>query len=393
MGLGGGTGAGLDPFVTNKQVVFLGDSTFFHSGIVAISDSIKSGQDITYIILDNKTTAMTGHQPTPGTELNLMGDATFAQNIEKIIEGMARGKLPEGQSAVPVVRVDPSYRDSYRALLEETILKDGVKVIIADKECGITYHRRIRKEKKTLLRRKGYLPEEKHVNITPEVCEFCLECTRNTGCPGLTIEDTLYGPKIVTDTSHCVADGACAKAKVCPSFEEVVVRRRAPSRLTPVLPPAIGLPKPPAVVFEECWNIYTAAVGGMGAGVLSAILVQAAQKQGYRVLFSDKKGLAIRNGGVYGHIIFCKAGGTFSPLVPYGKADVILGIDLLEATRGLDPQGNLRIAHPERTRAVVNTAQNPTILMLMGQDAPAGPRCEELLRRQVRPDGYFGVDF
>jgi indolepyruvate ferredoxin oxidoreductase len=86
--------------------------------------------------------------------------------------------------------VNPSYRDSYRALLEETILKDGVKVIIADKECGIAYHRRVKKEKKTLLRRKGYLPEEKMVNITPEVCEFCLECTRNTGCPGLTIEET-----------------------------------------------------------------------------------------------------------------------------------------------------------------------------------------------------------
>ena len=62
MGLGGGTGLGIDPFITNKQVVFMGDSTFFHSGQLAISNSIKNGQDITYIILDNKTTAMTGQQ-------------------------------------------------------------------------------------------------------------------------------------------------------------------------------------------------------------------------------------------------------------------------------------------------------------------------------------------
>ena len=85
MGLGGGTGAGIDPFIRNKQVVFMGDSTFFHSGQAAISNSLKNGQDITYVILDNKTTAMTGHQETPSTETNLMGDHTFSQNIEAIV--------------------------------------------------------------------------------------------------------------------------------------------------------------------------------------------------------------------------------------------------------------------------------------------------------------------
>ena len=44
MGLGGGTGAGIDPFIDNKQVVFMGDSTFFHTGMIAISDSIKNGR-------------------------------------------------------------------------------------------------------------------------------------------------------------------------------------------------------------------------------------------------------------------------------------------------------------------------------------------------------------
>ena len=59
MALGGGAGAGIDPFIKNKQVVFMGDSTFFHGGMAAISDSIKNNQDIAYIILDNQTTAMT----------------------------------------------------------------------------------------------------------------------------------------------------------------------------------------------------------------------------------------------------------------------------------------------------------------------------------------------
>ena len=113
MGLGGGTGLGIDPFITNKQVVFMGDSTFFHSGQIAISNSIKNGQDITYIILDNKTTAMTGQQTTPSLDYDLLGNETFAQKIEKIIEAMI------GEQQVEIVRTNPAQRAAYRALLED----------------------------------------------------------------------------------------------------------------------------------------------------------------------------------------------------------------------------------------------------------------------------------
>ncbi len=386
MGLGGGTGAGLDPFVTNKQVVFLGDSTFFHSGMVAISDSIKSRQDITYIILDNKTTAMTGHQPTAGTERDLMGERTPAQDIAHIVRGMA------SDTTIPVTRVNPEYRQSYRELLEDTVLKDGVKVIIADKECGLTYHRQVRQEKKRTQRRLGYIPEEKHVNITPEVCEFCLECTNVTGCPGLTIESTLYGPKIVTDQTSCVSDGACAKVKACPSFEDVIITRKGPGVGRPALPRWGNIPEPAPSATPDPWYGFTAGVGGMGAGLISAVLVEAAQHEGRRVLFSDKKGLAVRNGGVYGHLVISRSGGALAPLVPYGKADLLLGIDMLEATRALDGSQNLRVAHAERTAAVLNNALNPTVMMLMGRDPATSNGWEDLIRRNVRTNGYWAAD-
>src|SRR5947207_15100516 len=77
MGLGGGTGAGIDPFITNKQVTFLVDSTLFHSGTAAISNSLKQQQDILYNILDNKTTAMTAHQPVPSQGPDLRGDEAY----------------------------------------------------------------------------------------------------------------------------------------------------------------------------------------------------------------------------------------------------------------------------------------------------------------------------
>ena len=93
MALGGAAGSGMDPFVTNKQYALMGDSTFFWRGMTAISNSIKEAQDILYIILENKNTAMTGHQPTPESGHNIMGDKTTAQDIESIVRAMGQGQI------------------------------------------------------------------------------------------------------------------------------------------------------------------------------------------------------------------------------------------------------------------------------------------------------------
>src|SRR5438552_3034397 len=89
MGLCGGTGSGIDPFITNKQLVFMGDGTFFHSGQIAVSNSIKAGQDITYIILENGTTAMTGHQDHAGLDEDMFGNKHAIVDIYNTIRGMA----------------------------------------------------------------------------------------------------------------------------------------------------------------------------------------------------------------------------------------------------------------------------------------------------------------
>lgn len=385
MGLGGGTGAGIDPFITNKQIVFMGDSTFYHSGMLAISDSIQHKQDATYLILDNKTTAMTGHQPTPGQDADIVGRPTFPQDIEAIVTGMTRG------GAIPVVRINPASRTGYRACLEDTILQDGVKVIIADKECGITYHRRVNRERRQELNREGFFREELHINIDPEVCEFCLECTRATGCPGLAFVDTDFGQKVTIDNSICVEDTACSKRKVCPSFEEVrVFRRQAPPQKA--WPDGRGLPVPRPAAFGETWSAYVAGVGGMGVGVITATLVRAGFREGLTVRFCDKKGLAIRNGGVYSHVSFSRNGGVRSPVVPYGKVDLLLGIDLLEAVRGLDPATHFRVASPDHTAAVVNTAKTATVPVLMGKEDFSPADLEHVLQRYTKRAAYAGAD-
>jgi len=386
MGLGAGTGAGISPFITNKQVVFMGDSTFFHSGMIAISDAIKHHQDITIVILDNDTTAMTGHQQTPGTDRDEMGQKTFAQDIEHVVGGMSEG------AGIPVTRINPAYRDTYKRLVENTVLQDGVKVIIADKECGITYHRKVSRERKQTVKEQGYLPKQTVVNITPEVCEFCLECTRMTGCPGLTTEETHYGTKIVTDLTLCVSDGACARVKACPSFEEIdIIRKKSPDgKMTAVS--ASELSKPAKRSVDAHWRAYLAGVGGMGIGVATAILVRAGMREGYEVRFADKKGLAIRNGGVYSHITYSPNGDPVSPITPYGKADLLIGLDLLESVRSIDPSVNLRVGSPERTTAIMNTNKTHTVTTLMGKEDFNPTDLEKMLKRYTKASQYFGAN-
>ncbi len=415
MTLGGGAGAGIDPFITNKQVVFMGDSTFFHGGMSAISDSIKNNQDITYIILDNQTTAMTGHQPTPADDLDILGNPTFAQDIEKVTRGLAGG------SEISVVRVNPEERLNYKKYLEKSFLKSGVKIIIADKECAITLHRRLRREQQAIKEKNGFIKVEKHINITSEVCEFCLECTKSTGCPALKIVDTDYGNKIAIDQSNCVTDGACARIKwACPSFEEVVITRKRPPRIQHIqqigktkkkeieseemwedsgisgllsqigLDPSIPLTPPLPQPIDKIWSIYAAGVGGMGIGTISKILVVAGYLQGYDVHFCDRKGLAIRNGGVYTHVTYTNKGQKISPIIPYGKADLVLGLDILEAVRGISADSVFRVASSERTAAVVNTAKTDTIRSLIGEDSFETTDLEETIEKNTK--SYLGVN-
>ena len=383
MGVGGGTGVGTDAITTNKEAVFMGDGTFFHSGLTAVSQAVKLSQNITFIILDNATVAMTGHQPTSGVDYDILGDPTPAQDIEEVIRGMT------GNSTLTVVRVDPERRRDYRRLLEHTFLADGVKVVIAEKECGITRMRRKRRAERAIVRDKGFLPVWDHMNVNPDICRFCLACVELTGCPGLKHADTDYGPKIDTDLTWCVNDGACERIGACSAFEHVSIKRRRPPRTKG---PELGLediPEPLKRPHGDLWRCCLAGFGGMGIGLATQILVRAGHKEGYAIQFLDKKGLAIRNGGVVSQIVYNIARQPASALIPYGKADLLLGIDILEAARALDPKGRMRIASKDRTAAVINTDKIATIRNLLGLDPFDPAALDQVIRRNTRSDDYL----
>jgi indolepyruvate ferredoxin oxidoreductase len=169
-------------------------------------------------------------------------------------------------------------------------------------------------------------------------------------------------------------------------------------------------------------------VGGMGIGVVTSIIVRAGHKQGYRVIFQDKKGLAIRNGGVFAQITYVKddqeegqrdertkaqsemldVDAASSPLclsplvpsslpspypttgmIPYGRADLLLGIDILEAARATDPREGFRIAAKDRTCAVLNLHKQPTVYTLLGKQDFDPEKLRDLIYEQCREEHSY----
>src|SRR5213594_2306838 len=304
-----------------------------------------------------------------------MGDKTTAQDIESIVRAM-------GQGQIYIRKMPPSNREKYMKELDKAFAIPGVKVVIADKECGITFHRRKRAERATIIEKQGFVPREVFVNISQEVCENCRECTKNTGCPGLTIIDTDYGEKIGIDQSTCVSDTYCTKIMACPSFEKVIVTRNKPPRPRVRKISLDDIPPPNQHGFTDTWSAFVSGIGGMGVGVLSSTLARAGTKECYTVKFNDKKGLAIRNGAVSAHINYAKGNAKISTIVPNGKADLLLGLDMLEAER------SLVYASRARTTAVVNSTKVATIPMLAGMmNYPAD--AEDNIRKHTNSDEYF----
>ena len=277
MGQGGALGAGVDLFTENPSIVLMGDSTFFHSGLTDISNSIQSGHNITYILLDNDNTAMTGHQMTPASGVNVEGSTRPRQEMLNVVRSLGVDYSTE---------VNPSDRYFYKNLLQEVIDKSGVKVIVSNKECALTFHGRRKKEERKLIEQR---PVDKKVfyQINTDACEDCRMCVEETGCPGLTQVFDAYGTKVAIDPQICVNDSYCTKIKVCPSFEKVEVSSYHPSLYKTDQEIRFNedeLPEPtPIKSFEKIsegnpLRIVVTGVGGSGVTTISRVLAEASKE-------------------------------------------------------------------------------------------------------------------
>ena len=167
-----------------KCFAFVGDSTFFASGITGVVNAVYNQADLTLIVLDNSTTAMTGHQPHPGTGRTMMGQVVEKVSIERILEAI-------GLTAVEIVN-PLDLREAVQTVRRTADLP-GVKAIIFRSPC--------------IALGKAAAASA----VQKDLCIGCKKCIRELGCPALMYEDN----KARIDTSQCTGCMLCAQ--VCPA--------------------------------------------------------------------------------------------------------------------------------------------------------------------------------
>jgi indolepyruvate ferredoxin oxidoreductase len=380
MGQGGALGAGTDLFTSNPSVVLMGDSTFFHSGMTSISNSVQMGHNITYILLDNDNTAMTGHQVTPLSGQSVEGVTRPRQSMLEVAKSLRVNEA---------IQVNPSDRYFYKNLLTEFVQKSGVKVIVSDKECGLTFHGRKKREERAKFKNGGVEKVRQFYQINTLACEDCRVCVEMTGCPGLSQTQDAYGTKVMIDPQICVSDSYCTKLKACPSFELVEVRNYHPTKYleTKQKNEKTHIDEPQRVITLEDisrgvdWRSIVIGVGGSGVTTISRIIAEAAQNMGGRddldFKFVDQKGLAQRNGSVTSHLSVYQKKKSHAQIVPEVSASVVVSPDLLEGARAIPFLGN------DGVLIVDEDYQVPLSIMLDdGREAP--PLTAQKLRQELK---------
>ncbi|MFC1913704.1 indolepyruvate ferredoxin oxidoreductase subunit alpha [Chloroflexota bacterium] len=171
--------------IGSKVVAVIGDSTFLHSGITGLVDAVYNKSQITLIILDNRTTAMTGHQDHPGTGISAQGKETTAVGLEQLARGI-------GASDVKVV--DAFKMKALRAAIRGSLDSPELSVIIVRGACSV------RAPKGTSARA-----------IETEKCNQCGTCLL-IGCPAIQSENG----QVYIDAALCVGDACTICQQLCP---------------------------------------------------------------------------------------------------------------------------------------------------------------------------------
>ncbi len=176
-------------------VASIGDSTFFHSGIAPLIDAVANDAHICVLICDNETTAMTGHQPHPGTGITASGKSTKKIRIEDVVRAVGVAFL-EITDAFNVT-------ETYRAI-ERALKHPGPSVVIARGPCAELTRRQ--------ARRLGTKPRA--YVIHSEKCKGydCRVCLREFGCPAILWDNDLQ--KATIDSTLCNGCGLCTQVCV-----------------------------------------------------------------------------------------------------------------------------------------------------------------------------------
>ncbi len=190
MGSSIGAAQGMRRATGRDTFAVIGDSTFFHAAIPGLVNAVYNGSRVTLVILDNSTTAMTGHQPHPGTGITGMGVPAERISIEKVAEGC-------GVKYIKVV--DPFDVREASSALKGSLTSSGPSVVILRSPCVLvsTREKRCRGEKVVPC-------------VVTADCTNCMACIRTIGCPAILVDEG----KVKIDENLCSGCGLCAT--ICP---------------------------------------------------------------------------------------------------------------------------------------------------------------------------------
>jgi indolepyruvate ferredoxin oxidoreductase len=355
MGAEGAQWIGMAPF-TEVPHIFqnMGDGTYAHSGSLAIRYCASTDTNITFKLLRNAHTSMTGGQEIMGAHpvVDVVNDL-LANGVKKVIvttdepshfDGIT---LPGGTEVWHRDRLDEAQR--------VLAAIPGTTVLLHDQECAAELRR---------ARSRGKAEEPVEVIVINErVCEGCGDCGEVSNCMSVEPVETEFGRKTRIHQSSCNKDFSCVKG-FCPSFLTV----------TPNPEPAAGdkpkkkkkgripeltrdLPQPAFKVDSSFgFNIHLMGIGGTGSVTVAATLANAARLEGKHVIALDQTGLAQKGGAVISDLKVSNAPFDGSNKITDGRTDLYLGFDILNATDAK----NLDKCIPDRTIAVVNTTRTPT---------------------------------
>jgi indolepyruvate ferredoxin oxidoreductase alpha subunit len=203
MGAGLGIAQGMAHKTDQQVFASIGDSTFFHSGMQGMLNTIYNDSNITLLVLDNKWTSMTGQQPTATTGLDSHLQPTQPVNIAALAKAMG---------CKYVRTVDPYNVRSLQTTLIDAMSKEGFKVIVCSRECGLQSDRAYRMKVAKIDRP---IPEVIY-QIDPERCQKCDECIAILGCPAITVGKNEQGEEFYyIESARCTGCGVCYE--ICPN--------------------------------------------------------------------------------------------------------------------------------------------------------------------------------
>jgi len=192
MGASEGIVHGIKKTTFQKAIAFVGDSTFFHAGMPGLVNIVYNKSNPLVIVLDNRITAMTGHQPNPGMGLTAMGEKTKEIKIEDIAKACQ----------VKYVKVvDPFNVKKMIKTIKNLMRKKEASVIVAKRECQLLA---IRKKTKLGIKKVKFM-------IDPILCKKCGTCLYYFACPAMYKE----GDNFRIDLNLCTGCGVCAQ--ICPN--------------------------------------------------------------------------------------------------------------------------------------------------------------------------------